>query len=350
MTITHGPTSFRQGIHGTLGPIAVEVRRRRDPGRNRISDKDGTRADYHFLRYVVSYRSAGPELLMQAHSEATADRTDGVQVGAKRFDNHIFVGSSDVAGVQDYLTAERQDAFLAVVRRWGDTAQVSQQQIVVEDHRRDVNDTMVEEAITTLVALAHLMRIAPPPPAPPTIAPAAPATASPVIAPVVPKTKPRIAVQDDIHDAKRIAENAAAQQPRQRQERDVFSASDPVPGQLPPFVQANDFLRLRQQEMIDDLFDGRLAGAQVADLFARTCMNRRVEWSGTVAETDGKLQVVVLLGSSGMGALSNTDVFAVLRLTSRLFVEPGNPVTFVGTVISMDRQDRKIYVNDADLV
>lgn len=328
---TYEPLGHEPAIEGKIGDVWVAVRRLvkakpQSPGQ-------GAKTQDSLTQYELRYASAGPSMSIHAHSEATADRTDRVETGVRRFDDHVFVGSPDRAAVRDYLTAARQDTVLATIRRWGDTVDISHDRIIVEDHRRTVDATVIERSVTRLVGVANCLRVP-----------------VPVAHPGPPQTIGRVTVQDDIDDADRIAENIAAQSSSQDEQQSAGSETPaPVPGQLPVYVPAASSLRLDQQDMIDDLFDGRLTRAQIADRFAENYVDRGVGWSGTITSIRGESRVVVLLGASGLGTLSFTEVFAVLRLQRAASVVPGQAVEFVGTITSLDQEARTFHINNVEL-
>jgi len=151
---------------------------------------------------------------------------------------------------------------------------------------------------------------------------------------------PRLAVAEEA-----VRENANDEEPASQED----SAAPSIPWALLP-----DSTPVMKRT-IDDLFDGSLDDYDVAS-------ETPIDWWGTVAgihrwrgedKSFGKgpgLKIVVIVGALDDTSVFADEVFAIVQLPPETPVQSGELVTFIGTLLYVDRRTRKAYVADGTLI
>lgn len=134
-------------------------------------------------------------------------------------------------------------------------------------------------------------------------------------------------------------------------------ADHPSPVAMPaPLSSGASESNWAAQHVVDDLFGSQLMSYEIVERFEQQYMNHRVSWMGTVTQVhayrsdsdfaDGPgLKVTALLGTAGGSSLLTNEVHAVVQLPADAQVERDAQLSFVGTLLHVDRFARKLYLS-----
>lgn len=347
-------------MHGYIGDIGVSV-------------EYITRATRRVLRYQVAHQPSGPPVRIRRESPMRdIERRRGlavdVQIGDPLFDDNLMVESEHPDMLREFLTPARRAALTHLFEQ-NEDCQVLHNTIAVFQKGIEFHAPNIIAMVTWLVDVASIMQD------PDFINTALARQDAGDLAAATSDLHHlnqrqhnafMLALQAEDHVSLGDREQAAALYDKMQAALPPASsgwntlAHTPAPTTTTPAPAPPVTKQLDQQEVIDDLFDGSLAGYHAIERFDQHYANQPVHWIGEIERFtpyghDGDfgagpgIKAIVLLGGSGRSKLISNEVRAVVQLPPGLALRVGHTVSFTGTLFRIDRFSRNLYLTNASI-
>lgn len=342
-------------IRGSMDGVSVQVR---------VVKK----GDNHFTEYQVTHTPVGPPVKIKrqgplAQVSKWFGRRD-IEVGTPHFDDKVIVDSGVPEQVRAFLTPSRQAAVLAIFDRWS-RAEITHNKIQVSTLKVQRSAAEIVDSVRQLVAIAQVM--------------GHPAELDAALG--MRQHGDLGQAIDELHEinernpnefTQMLEAEALIEHGEHERASEILVpglgsadtaaqgwerlASTPSPVVLPAPAAEAVVSDIGQQPVIDDLFGGQLMSFEVVERFEQQYLNKRVGWSGTVTQMNtyrhdhdfGEgpgVKAALLLGTAGGSAVISNEVHAVVQFGADVQLERGAEVTFVATLLHVDRFARKIYLS-----
>ncbi|RZV44337.1 MAG: hypothetical protein EX269_11870 [Acidimicrobiales bacterium] len=366
--------SSKPTLHGMANgrPVKVWVKR---VGKNN-----------HQTHYEVDFPvPIGPHLLVKREGglskmKRAVGLTD-TQVGDHRFDELFDIRADDPAAATLFLTNERKAAMVTLAQLLPQV-QISTKEIHLARRGIETDAQMLVSIVSRMVATAEILDAGPAPQAidiptpveqvelpdnvfeldslvPSDVPPALPVEFTlPSMADAVPEPQPEPLIEPEPEPVPApAAELDAMPEPP---EPETVAEPEPEPASDPAPAMVSVSISFEQDDVITDLLGSDRLGYEIDQRFDELYLGKQVRWSGTVEKlrpfrTDRDFgntpgtRVTLLIGSLGDGRLVSQQVKAVVHLPEDADLHRGDPITFDGTLLRIDRYMRDIYVGNAFL-
>jgi len=343
--------SSKPTLHGMANgrPVKVWVKR---VGKNN-----------HQTHYEVNFPvPIGPHLVVKREGglskmKRAVGLTD-TQIGDHRFDELFDIRADDPAAATLFLTNERKAAMLTLAQLLPQV-QISTKEIHLARRGIETDAQMLVSIVSRMAATAEILDAGPAPQAIDIPAPVEqvelPDNVFELDSLVPADIPPALPVEFTLPS---IADSVPEPQPEPQPEPLIEPEPEPAPEPAPAMVSVS--ISFEQDDVVTDLLGSDRLGYEIDQRFDELYLGKQVSWSGTVEKlrpfrTDRDFgntpgtRVTLLIGSLGDGRLVSQQVKAVVHLPEGADLHRGDPITFDGTLLRIDRYMRDIYVGNAFL-